>query len=220
MENVLQQLVLLAPGFFGVAGAKLATGKLDNENLNGGVFKYFIYTSTAWLFTLAVDVLGERYSFTIEESTHTIIPLAFACVLGFLWPICLCDIALSIANAIRRFFGKIPIFPDGTIFEKLSCENRPHYYEVYRNNTLVASGWAEYLCYTENSFSLIKVDGYDIADMKEVRNVLWVGSDMVIKEYSPEEPAEYEPEPKPEKRPRIPPVQKPKPPKTYIPKPK
>jgi hypothetical protein len=160
-----------------------------------------------------------RYSFALDETTRAIIPLLFAFVLGFLWPVCLCDMAISFANTIRKLFGKIPMFPDETILKKLTTDNRPHYYEVYRNNTLVASGWGEHACYSENSISLIKVDGYNVADMKEARNVVWINSDIVIKEYAPEEPAEYEPEPKPEKPSQFPVKQKPKPPKNYIPKP-
>ncbi|MBR5589754.1 MAG: hypothetical protein IKW41_06335 [Phascolarctobacterium sp.] len=194
MENVLQHLTQFAPGFVGVAAAKLMVGKLESENLNSGVLKYFLYTCAAWLFALLVDLLGMSLGFTITETTRTIISLVFAFILGLLWPVWLCEKALSFANGLRACFNKEAIFSDETILHKIVSDNRPHYYEIYKGTVLVASGWSEYNCFSENSMSLIKVDGYDVADMKEIRNVVWVASDTVIKEYAPLEPFEIDPE--------------------------
>lgn len=195
MENVLQQLTQLVPGFVGVAAAKLMVGKLESENLNSGVLKYFLYTGAAWLFTLLVDLFSTTFGFVITETMRTIIPLVFALVLGLLWPVWLCPKAIAFANGIRACFDKEAIFSDETILRRLcNKDNLPHYYEIYKGTVLVASGWAESICFSENSMSLIKVDGYYVEDMKEIRNVVWVASDTVIKEYAPLEPFEIDPE--------------------------
>lgn len=194
MENVLQHLTQFAPGFVGVAAAKLMVGKLESENLNSGVLKYFLYTCAAWLFALLVDLLCASFELSITETTRTIISLVFAAVLGLLWPVWLCEKALAFANGLRACFNKEAISSDETILHLITTDNRPHYYEIYKGTVLVASGWSEYNCFSENSMSLKKVDGYDVADMKEIRNVVWVASDTVIKEYAPLEPFEIDPE--------------------------
>lgn len=178
--NLLQNIAQAAPGFIGVAACKLMNGNTQKEKLNNEVLAYFLFGGTAWLLVFIFDnVCGS----TFRESTRIACAIICAALLGILWPVWLRDKAVALANIINCYFGKNPIFVEETILEKLGCDNKPHYFEIYKAGNLIASGWGEHFLNNEKSFSLRSIEGYTMEDLQEFRAIVWRGEDMVLKEY-------------------------------------
>lgn len=186
--NLFQNIAQVAPGFIGVAACKMMNGNVQKEKLNNEVLSYFLFAGAAWLSAASLDSICGLQGFMLGESARIACAIVCAAALGVLWPVWLRDKAVALVNTINKRFGKNPIFIEETILEKLGCDNKPHYYEVYKAGTLIASGWGEHFIKSEKSFSLRRVEGYSINDLQEVRSILWQDRDMVFKEYELKEP--------------------------------
>lgn len=182
--DLIQNIAQIAPGFIGVAVNKLMTGDPRVENFNDNIFKFFLYAGASWLLaTISAFALGQ-IQYRVSQTGFITISMMSATLLGVLWPTIIRSKALSLANCINLALGQNEVFLDEKIMEHVSHDNKPHYYEVYRNSQMIASGWAEHISNTERAMSLIKVDGFNVDEMKEIRNIVWQESDMVIKEYT------------------------------------
>ena len=182
--DLIQNIAQIAPGFIGVAVNKLMTGDPRVENFNDNVFKFFLYAGASWfLATISAFALGQIQCY-VSQTGFITISMMSAALLGILWPAIIRSKALGLANCLNLALGQNEVFLDEKIMEHVSHDNKPHYYEVYRNGQMIASGWAEHISNTERAMSLIKVDGFNVDEMKEIRNIVWQESDMVIKEYT------------------------------------
>lgn len=182
--DLIQNIAQIAPGFIGVAVNKLMTGDPRLENFNDNIFKFFLYAGASWLLaTISTFALGQIQC-RVSQTGFITISMMSATLLGVLWPTIIRSKALNLANCINLALGQNEVFLDEKIMEHVSHDNKPHYYEVYRNGQMIASGWAEHISNTERAMSLIKVDGFNVDEMKEIRNIVWQESDMVIKEYT------------------------------------
>lgn len=181
--NLFQNIAQAAPGFVGVAACKLMNGNAQREKLNNEVLAYFLFAAAAWVLALIFSNIGLLLGAHLSEPMRIACAIFCAGALGTLWPVWLRDKAVMLANIINRHFGKNPIFMEETILEKVGCDNRPHYYEVYKAGNLIASGWGEHFIKNEKSFSLRSVEGYTMEDLQEFRAIVWRGEDMILKEY-------------------------------------
>lgn len=182
--NLFQNIAQAAPGFVGVAACKLMNGSARKEKINNEVLAYFLFTAAAWLAAYLLEKICLLRGVQLSEPMRIACAIICAEALGTLWPVYLSDKAVMLANIINRCFNKNPVFIETTILEKIGCDNRPHYYEVYKAGSLIASGWGEYFLKDEKSFSLRHIEGYSMEDLQETRNIVWRGEDMVLKEYS------------------------------------
>lgn len=182
--DLFQNIAQIAPGFIGVAISKLMNGDPKKENLNDSFLGFFLYAGAAWLVATAAALVAKQIQHPINQTGFIILSMLAAALIGILWPTILRSNVISIANSFLSALGKNKIFMDEEIMDQIGHDNKPHYYEVYRNGQLIASGWGEHISSADKGMSLIKIDGFKVEDMKEIRNIVWQQSDMVVKEYT------------------------------------
>lgn len=182
--DLFQNIAQIAPGFIGVALGKLMNGDPKKENLNDSFLGFFLYAGAAWLIATAAALAAEYLQHPISHTGFIVISMLAAALLGILWPSGLRSKVISLANSYLSALGKNKIFMEEEIMDQIGHDNKPHYYEVYRNGQMIASGWGEHISSSDKGMSLIKVDGFNVDEMKEIRNIVWQESDMVIKEYT------------------------------------
>lgn len=185
--NIYQHLAQVAPGFVGVATSKLMCGDIQKEKLDNSVLKYFLYTGVSYISSELVQGLVYYLDITFSQNAVIILNIFIAALIGALWHLCLKDFVVKYANKINKLFGKNEIFLSDTLLEKLSRDNKPHYWAIYKDEKLLGSGWLEHVIANEKSLSVKKFGDYDIEKMKEERTIVYLDKNYYIKEYIEDE---------------------------------
>lgn len=167
MNETITLLVLIIPGFFGIATQKLFTGDSEDAPLSSSILKYFLYVIFSWLFQILLvgqDVFNKVLKGNILIDNKNIVftkefllVIFIATLLGALWPNFIEKYLCRFASYINESLNKNPVFFEKNLINKIIDDNKSHFVEVLDHNVSIAKGYIVHTNMNDNSI-IVKRD--------------------------------------------------------------
>lgn len=192
MENTILLILLLSPGFIGIAVNKLLTGDTSTEPINQNIMSYFLYSASALAITELI--FGKPLSSILAGAKMTVYdcfyPLAAAALISALWEIVLRDkIVTPAINAVMRLLGRNEIALSNLLLYNMLADGRGHIIEIYStaDNKLLAQGMVNEVSKDEKAIKLSPLPAWvNDNDVKryEVQRLLLIKEELLVIEYA------------------------------------
>ena len=192
--TMLNYLIELSPGFIGIAVQNLFSGEIDSEtSYKKDSISFFMYTTISWITGNFLNSSDYIHNIVYSNERFMILLMIISGFAGFCWTTFLKKWIEKVINYINKSLNKNEIFLQKTLIEELTKDNKPHYWVVYKDNSIIAEGWFENFVPKEKSFSLkthCDIDNItyekDIrTDENELRTIFILDKNFYIKEYMP-----------------------------------
>ena len=192
----MEQILILLPGFFGLATNKILSGNTKAEPLSNSIMGYVMYSSFSWfgVFLLSKIFLNIDNPFLGSFKVSFLeyfLGITFAIILGFLWFWKMKSYLETLVRKINKILGK-PIVGLSTdiLQDGLRSCNR-HYLQISKDGKLICSGRliSEDVANGIIKLSLDPVRSFDISDnainekrIKEIIGYVNIETGVVVKD--------------------------------------
>lgn len=180
--DLFAHIAQIAPGFIGVAAAKLMSGDAREVGFEDTVFRYFLYAGASWLVATGI---GRFISLSTEA--FTALSMVIAALLGLSWRLFWMAKLVAMVNWFRLKCGQNRIFLSESILQEIISDNKDHFIIAYRGNDVIASGWLTDAIMFEKSMALTRDEGWEKyfeASRVGERAVVYADSDFHFREYT------------------------------------
>lgn len=180
--DLFAHIAQIAPGFIGVAAAKLMSGDAREVGFEDTVFRYFLYAGASWLVATGI---GRFISLSTEA--FTALSMVIAALLGLSWRLFWMAKLVNMVNWFRLKCGQNRIFLSESILQEIISDNKDHFIIAYRGNDVIASGWLTDAIMFEKSMALTRDEGWEKyfeASRVGERAVVYADSDFHFREYT------------------------------------
>lgn len=180
--DLFAHIAQVAPGFIGVAAAKLMSGDAREVGFEDTVFRYFLYAGASWLITAGIGK-----AIALSPETFTALSMVIAALLGLSWRLFWMAKLVSMVNWVRLKCGQNRIFLSESILQEITSDNKDHFIIAYRGNDVIASGWLTDAIMFEKSMALTRDEGWEKyfeASRAGERAVVYADSDFHFREYT------------------------------------
>lgn len=167
----MEQILILLPGFFGIAVNKALSGSTKAEPLSTSIMGYVIYSVFSWwgvhvlsIYNHAInDPFKNNFNFNFQEYFFAIL---FASFLGFLWFWKIKLYLEKLVRKINRLLGKPVVGLSTDILEDGLRNCNKHYLQISKDGKLICSGVliSEDVSNEIIKLSLDPVRSFDISD--------------------------------------------------------
>ena len=171
-----------APGFVGVAAAKLMSGDAREVGFEDTLFRYFLYAGASWLAATGVGSIV-----ALSSEAFTALSIVIAAFLGLSWRMFWMEKLVAAVNWLRAKSGQNRIFLSESILQEIVSDNKDHFVIAYRGNNVIASGWLTDAIMFEKSMVLTRDDDWEEyfrASGIGERTVVYADNDFYFKEYT------------------------------------
>lgn len=180
--DLFAHIAQIAPGFIGVAAAKLMSGDAREAKLEDTVFRYFLYAGASWLVTACVG-----RAIALSSDAFTALSMIIAALLGLSWRLFWMAKLVAVVNWFRLKCGLNRIFLSENILQEIISDNKDHFIIAYRGNDVIASGWLTDAIMFEKSMALTRDEDWEKyfeASRVGERAVVYADSDFHFREYT------------------------------------
>lgn len=190
MNDFILLIIGLTPGAVGIALGKLLNGDTAPEPLNSGLIKYFLYSSSALVFT-ELSGLAQPLQKTLEQSNSftlldIAVPAAVAALIAIVWKLFLKRAVIWAANKLLRLSSYNEISMPESALENLLIDGKGHFIEVHMPDGRCFTGaLKEHGAHYETITLCSLPDWTNDADVErcEKKTVIMLKNGVVIKEF-------------------------------------
>lgn len=187
MNSVLLNVILLSPGFIGIAINKLFDGDTTSDTVQNGAMKYFLYSAFSYLIAEMIDnpaVLSKIFAGQMVKYTDLIMPLTIAALLSMFWTLKGKGLILQVANKLNLVCGRDTVFLEKSMSEKVFNDGKGHFIEVTFADGRSVRGMLQHVLEHEASYTLAP-DPEWTKDYTEytVRSLVYPKLGVTIREY-------------------------------------
>lgn len=142
---ILEQILILMPGFFGLATYKAFSGNTKAEPLSSSIMSYVIYSSFSWVILKGISLVFAKVKdpFLYKGNIgllEFLIAVVISSLLGFLWFYKLKDFTEIIINKINKRIDKHQIGLSSNVLVSGLKEGKAHYLQITKDDKLLCSG--------------------------------------------------------------------------------
>lgn len=186
--DIFKHIIEISSGFVGAGVYKLFNGDTELQDFNKNLFQYFIFAAAAWILSQLI-IWGLAFCKVVPNSTvQTALILLCAALLGAAWALFLKDAAIKVANIINKVFNKNPIGLNTHMIEKITLDNKPHYFTVIKGGQKISGGYLTNIITRDNAITLEPED--DTAkreiieqDINLKQSLIYLDKDIYLNEY-------------------------------------
>lgn len=186
--DIFKHIIEISSGFVGAGVYKLFNGDTELQDFNKNLFQYFIFAAAAWILSQLI-IWGLAFCKVVPNSTvQTALILLCAALLGAAWALFLKDAAIKVANIINKVFNKNPIGLNTHMIEKITLDNKPHYFTVIKGGQKISGGYLTNIITRDNAITLEPED--DTAKRKTIeqeinikQRLIYLDKDIYLTEY-------------------------------------
>ena len=195
MNDSLLMILVISPGFIGIATSKLFTGDPTNEPISQSVLKYFLYSTSAWM-TASLFNDGKVINAIIANkmvedgvirmnASDFLPPICWAIAFGASWSLFVKKLLLYTANKINQIFGKNKVFLENRLMNRMIADNGYHYAEILKDGESIAKGYVEDYSGSEKAIIIGCEDEYmgKKEDEIELKRLIYLESGLVVREF-------------------------------------
>lgn len=188
MNSLLLNIVLLSPGFVGIAVNKLLDGDTTSDTVQNSTMKYFLYSAFSYTLTemlgasMTLSKILAGQAFKVEDY---LMPIIAAALLSLIWTIKGRKIILQAANKLNIACGRNAVFLEKAMSEKIFNDGKGHFLEVTFSDGRKERGMLQYVLEQEASYALVPEPEWT-KDYEEytVRNIVYPKLGVSIREYN------------------------------------
>ena len=150
----MDQILILIPGFFGLAIYKMFSGDTKSEPLSSSIMSYVIYSSFSWFFTYLVYLLSlNQYVFNIIGIIHNpfyevkeitvkeyLIAIISAVILGWLWFYKFQFWSVKLINILNDKINRRHVNLNTNIISAGLRKEKSHYIQISKEGKTICSG--------------------------------------------------------------------------------
>lgn len=186
--DIFMHIIEISSGFIGVAAYKLFNGDTEIQDFNKNVFQYFIFAAAAWLMAQCILLLLAFISIVPNDTAQTILILTCAAFLGASWALFLKNAVIKSVNALNKLFSKNEIGLNTHMIEKLTLDNKPHYFIIMKGDQKICSGYLTNIITRDNAITLEPEEDAEKRQQIEreenlKQTLVYFDKDIYLKEY-------------------------------------
>lgn len=142
---ILEQILILMPGFFGLATYKAFSGNTKAEPLSSSIMSYVIYSSFSWVILKGISLVFAKVKdpFLYKGNIgllEFLIAVVISSLLGFLWFYKLKEVTEKIINKINKRIDKHQIGLSSNLIVSGLRKDKAHYLQITKEDKLLCSG--------------------------------------------------------------------------------
>ena len=186
--DIFKHIIEISSGFVGAGVYKLFNGDTELQDFNKNLFQYFIFAAAAWILSQLI-IWGLTFCKVVPNSTaQTFIILLCAAFLGAAWALFLKGAAIKTANIFNKLFNKNEIGLNTHMIEKITLDNQPHYFTVYKGGHRIGGGYLTNIITRDNAITLEPEDDAAKREMIEQeinikQSLIYLDKDIYLTEY-------------------------------------
>lgn len=186
--DIFKHIIEISSGFIGVGVYKLFNGDTELQDFNKNMFQYFIFAASAWILAQLIIMILAFCGVVPSSTAQTALILLCAVFLGAAWALFLKGAVIKTANVFNKIFNKNEIGLNTHMIEKITLDNKPHYFTVHKGGQKIGGGYLTNIITRDNAITLEPED--DIAKRKIIeqeinikQSLIYLDKDIYLKEY-------------------------------------